>query len=162
MSKIKHFVNFRARKIVFHAHILSLIDYGSTFWDSASKNCLKPLHCLYKLSLKLILLKRSSLEQDDFNLLNILPLHAKLKYNKGIFMQKIMPENAPPSVTRFFPINSSKEHTKINIPRPRIDLFKSRLTYSGASPWNSLPLAIKSRSNYSFKKHYLSYLTSIS
>ena len=107
-------------------------------------------------------LSRSSLEQDDFNLLNILPLHAKLKYNEGIYMQKIMSGNALPSVTRFFPINSSREHTKINIPRPRIDLFKSSLTYSGASLWNSLPLAIKSRSNYSFKKHYLSYLTSIS
>ena len=159
MSKIKHFVNFHARKIFFHAHSQSLIDYGSTLWDSASKNCLKPLHSLCKRSLKLILLKRSSLEEDDFNLLNILPLHAKLKYNKGIYMQKIMSGNAPPSVTRFFPIHSSREHTKINIPRSRIDLFKSSLTYSGASLWNSLPLAIKSRSNYSFKKHYLSYLT---
>ena len=65
LSKIKHFVNFHARKIFFHAHIQSLIDYGSTLWDSASKNCLKPLHSLYKRSLKLILLKRSSLEEDD-------------------------------------------------------------------------------------------------
>ena len=105
LSKIKHFVNFHARKLFFHAHIQSLIDYGSTLWDSASKNCLKPLHSLYKRSLKLLLLKRSSLEQDDFNLLNILPLHAKLKYNKVIYMQKIMSGNAPPSVTRFFPIN---------------------------------------------------------
>ena len=76
--------------------------------------------------------------------------------------REIMSGNAPPSVTRFFPINSSREQTKINIPRPRIDLFKSSLIYSVASLWNSLPLAIKSRSNYSFKKHYLSYLTSIS
>ena len=111
LSKIKHFVNFHARKIFFHAHIQSLIDYGSALWDSASKDSLKPLHSLYKRSLKLILLKRSSLDQDDFNLLNILPLHAKPKYNKGIYMQKIMSGNVPPSVTCFFPINSSREHT---------------------------------------------------
>ena len=30
LSKIKHFVNFHARKVFFHAHIQSLIDYGST------------------------------------------------------------------------------------------------------------------------------------
>ena len=103
LSKIKHFINFHARKFFSHAHIQSLIDYGSTLSDSASKNSLKPLHSLYKRSLKLILLKRSSLDQDNFNLLNILPLHAKLKYDKGIYMQKIMSGNAPPSVTRLFP-----------------------------------------------------------
>ena len=88
LSKIKHFVNIHARKIFFHAHIRSFIGYGSTLWDSPSKNSLKPLRSLFKRSLKLTLLKRSSLEQDDFNLLNILPLHAKLKYHKGIYMQK--------------------------------------------------------------------------
>ena len=89
LSKIKHFVNFHARKIFFDAHIQSLTDCGSTLWDSASKNSLKPLHIINKRSLKLIFLKQSSLGQDDFNLLNVLPLHAKLKYNKGIYMQKM-------------------------------------------------------------------------
>ena len=147
-------------KYFFSAHIQSLIDYGSTLWDSASNNSLKPLHSLYKRALKLILLKQSSLEQNDYNLLNILPLHTRLKYNKGMYMQKIMAGNAPPSLTRLFPINSSREQNKINILRPRIDLFKSSLTFSGASLWNSLPLSAKSRSNYAFKKHYISYLTS--
>ena len=161
LSKKNVFVNFHARKIFFSAHIQSLIDYGSTLWDSASNNSLKPLHSLYKRALKLILLKQSSLEQNDYNLLNILPLHTRLKYNKGMYMQKIMASNAPPSLTRLFPINSSREQNKINIPRPRIDFFKSSLTFSGASLWNSLPLSVKSRSNYSFKKHYISYLTSL-
>ena len=136
LFKIKHFANFHARKISFGTHIQCLIDYGSTLWDSASKNSLKPLHSLYKRSLKLIL-KQSSLEQDDINLLNIRSLHAKLKYNKGICKQKIMSGNALPPVTRLFPMNSSREQTKINIPRPRIDLFKTSLTFSGASLWKS-------------------------
>ena len=152
-------VNFHSRKIFFSAHIQSLIDYGSTLWDSASKNSLKPLHSLYKRALKLILKKQSSLEQNDYNLLNILPY--RLKYNKGIYMQKIMAGNAPPSLTRLFPINSSRKQNKINIPRRRIDLFKSSLTFSGASLWSSLPLSVKSRSNYTFKKHYVSYLANL-
>ena len=161
LSKIKLFLNFRSRKIFFSAHIRSLINYGSTLWDSASKNCLKPLRSLYKRALKLILLKQSSIEQDDYNLLNILPLHTRLKYNKGIYMQKIMDGNATPSLTCLLPINSSREKNKINIPRPRIDLFKSSLTFSGASLWNSLPLSVKPRSNFAFKKHYVSYLISL-
>ena len=158
-------VSFHARKIFFSAHFQSLIDYGSTLWDSASNNSLKPLHSLYKRALKLILLKQSSLEQNDYNLLNILPINTRLKYNEGIYMQKIMAGNAPPSLTRLFQINSSREQNKVNISRPRIDLFKPSLTFSGASLWNSLwnslPLSVKPRSNNSFKKHYVSYLISL-
>ena len=88
LSRPKHFVNFLTRKLFFKSHIQSLIDYGSTLWDSTSKSTLKPLHSLHRRALKLILLKQSSLEQDDYNLLNVLPLHTKLKYNKGIYMKK--------------------------------------------------------------------------
>ena len=35
-AKIKHFLNFHARKTFFQAHIQSGIDYASTLWDSAS------------------------------------------------------------------------------------------------------------------------------
>ena len=88
LSRLKPFVNFRVRKLFFSSHIQSLIDYGSTLWGSASQNTLKPLHSLHRRALKLILLKQSSLEKDDYNKLNVLPLHTRLKYNKGIFMKK--------------------------------------------------------------------------
>ena len=126
-----------------------------------SRNFLKALHSLYKCALKLILLKQSSLKQDDYNLLNTIPLHTRLKYNKGIYVQKIMAGNSSPLLTLLFPINYSREQTKINIPRLRIDLFKSSLTIVGAPLWSSLPLSVKSRSKYSFKKRYVSYLTSL-
>ena len=88
LSRLKHFVNFRVRKIFFTSHIQSLIDYRSTLWDSASKNALKLPHSVHRRALKLILLEQSSLEKDDYNKLNVLPLHNRLKYNKGIFMKK--------------------------------------------------------------------------
>ena len=131
------------RKLFFTSHIQSLIDYGSTLWDSASQNTLKPLHSLHRRALKLILLKQSSLEKDDYKKLNVLPLHTRLKYNKGILMKKIMVGNAAPSLSRLFPINPTRDQIKINIPTPRIDLFKTSLTFSGASLWNSLPYSLK-------------------
>ena len=149
------------RKLFFTSHIQSLIDYGSTLWDSASQNTLKPLHSLHRRALKLILLKQSSLEKDDYNKLNVLPLHTRLKYNKSILMKKIMVGNAPPSLSRLFPINPTRDQIKINIPTPRIDLFKTSLTFSGASLWNSLPYSLKIQSSKLFKKRYLSYLTSV-
>ena len=81
-SRLKHFVNFRVRKLFFTSHIQSLIDYGSTLWDSASQNTLKPLHSLHRRALKLILLKQSSLEKDDYDKLNVLPLHTGLSTTK--------------------------------------------------------------------------------
>ena len=162
LSRLKHFV-----KLILKSHIQSLIDYGSTLWDSTSKGTLKPLQSLQRRASKLILLKQSSLEQDDYNLLNVLPLHTRLKYNKGIYMKKIMVGNAPSSLCYLFPINPIRDQIKINIPTPRIDLFKTSLTFSGASLWNSLPLSSKTQSrkllkkNKNKKKHYLSYLTSL-
>ena len=161
LSRLKHFVNFRTRKLFFTSHIQSLIDYGSTIWDSTCKNTLKPLHSLHRRALKLILLKQSSLEKDDYNLLNILPLHTRLTYNKGTYMKKIMSDNAPPSLRTLFPINTTRDRIKINIPTPRIDLFKTSLAFSGASLWNSLPLSLKAQSSHLFPKRYLSYLTSL-
>ena len=35
-AKIKHFLNFHARKTFFQAHIQPGIDYASTLWDSAA------------------------------------------------------------------------------------------------------------------------------
>ena len=150
---IKHFVNFHAMKIFFGAHIESLTDCGSILWDSASKNSPKHLHSLHKCSLKLIHIKQPSLEQDDYNLLNILPSHTRLKYNKGIYMQKIRAGYVPPSLTAFSQL--SLLENKLRSIFLGLE-FKSSLTFSGASLWNSLPLSIISRSNCSFKKHYLS------
>ena len=161
LSRLEQFVNFQTRKLFFTSHIQSLIDYGSSLWDSTSKSILKPLQSLHRRALKLILLKQSSLEQDDYNLLRILPLHTRLKYNKGIYMKKIMVGNAPSSLRYLFPINHTRDHIKINIPTPRIDLFKTSLTFSGASLWNSPPLSLKTQSSKLFKKHYLSYLTNL-
>ena len=57
LSKIKHFLNLHARKLFLHGHIQSITDYGSTLWDSASANTLKPLVSLHERALKAILLK---------------------------------------------------------------------------------------------------------
>ena len=47
-------------------------------------------------------------------------------------------------------------------PRPRIDLYKTSLAFSGSSIWNSLPLSIKHlRTIRCFKKHLHTHLSSI-
>ena len=102
----------------FRAHIQSIIDYGSTPWDSASANTLKPLVSLHKRALNAILVKNTTLAISDNNLLSIVPLKERLNYNKGVLIHKIMSGKVPPSLTANFPLNQSRQSGKLNIPIP--------------------------------------------
>ena len=151
LAKIKHFLNAHAQKLFFHAHIQPVIDYASTLWHSASANTLKPLVSIHKRALKLTLLKSTSLTAHDYKLLDVLPL--KLKFNKGIMMHKIVSGYAPSNLKLNFHSNQNRHSHKLVVPRPRLDLFKSSLMYSGGNLWNNLPLSIKILSDHkAFKK----------
>ena len=58
-----------------------------------------------------------------------------------------------------FSFNDSRTTYKINTPIPRIDLFKTSLSYSGSVFWNSLPNNLKAMHSFSlFKDKLFSYL----
>ena len=159
LAKIKHFLNAHARKLFFHAHIQPIIDYASTLWDSASANTLKPLVSIHKRALKLTLLKSTSLTAHDYKLLDVLPLKLKLEFNKGIIMHKIVFGYAPSNLKLNFVSNQNRHSHKLVVPRPRLDLFKCSLMYSGGKLWNNLPLSIKKLSDHkAFKKTFKQYL----
>ena len=159
LTKIKHFLNLHARKLFFHAHIQSIIDYASTVWDSASANTIKHLNSLHKRALKLVLLKSNSLTFADYKRLDILPLKYRLQYNKGVMMHKIISGCAPSSLISSFKLSHSHHSRKLYVQIPRIDLFKGSLTYSGAILWNSLPDSLRTcASLISFKQHHQQHL----
>ena len=58
-------------------------------------------------------------------------------------MQKIMSGKAPPTLIAKFPLSESRHSSKINVPIPMIDLFKSSLVYSSSVLWNSLRDSLK-------------------
>ena len=88
LSRLQHFINFRVRKLFFMAHIQSLIDYRSAVWDPTSYSTIELPHSVRRQALELIL-KQSSHEQNEYNLLSILSLHTRLNYNIGIYMKKL-------------------------------------------------------------------------
>ena len=157
-AKIKNFLTFHARKTFFQAHIQSRIDYASTLWDSASESLLKPLKSLHRRAVKIILLKNTSLTNDDYKKTTILPLKHRLMYNKARFMHKILSGKAPTYLVKRVSINlySRNYSRKLNVPMPRLDLFKSSLMYSGPTLWNSLPVVLTEPSTVSIFKHRLS------
>ena len=75
----------------------------------------------------------------------ILPLSSRLMCNKARFVHKIISGRAPIYLSTKLFINQSSRNSsrKLNVPIPRIDLFKSSLVYSGTALWNSLPSALR-------------------
>ena len=159
LSKIKHFLNLHARKIFFCSYIQSIVDYASTLWDLASNNLFKSLISVHKRAIKLVLNKSSSLTDSDYKDLNILPLKARLLFNKGVLMHKIVHGNAPSSLKSMITVNNFRHSHKIDLPLPEITLFKSSLKYSGSWLWNRLPTSLKDETRFKrFKKMYYEFL----
>ena len=95
----------------------------------------------------------------DYKLLDVLPLKLKLEFNKGIIMHKILFGYAPSNLKLNFVSNQNRHSHKLVVPRPRLDLFKCSLMYSGGKLWNNLPLSIKKLSDHkAFKKTFKQYL----
>ena len=160
--KIKNFLDLHTRKLFFYSYIQSTIDYASTLWDLASNNVLKPLHSVHKRAIKITINKSSSLTVSDYKQANILPFHAKLVFNKGLLMHKILHGNAPSSLINMFTFNNYRHSHKLNLPFTTIILCKSSLTYSGGWLWNHIPKSLKSESNFkTFKSSFHKYLMSL-
>ena len=148
----------------FNAHILTLIDYASTLWDSASESNLRFIFRLHKRALKLVLLKSNSLAITDYSQLKTLNFKNRLKYNKLVCMHSVVYGSAPRNIISRFTINKYRHNHMLSFPRPRNTLFKASLLYSGGTMWNNLPQRLKSIANKhtfktALKKHLLNDIT---
>ena len=148
LSKLKHLADEPTRKLFYHAHIQPHLDYVSTIWDGASEANMKKLNSLHRRSAKLIIDKsRRHISTDEkLKKLGILPLCKQLSFNKAILMRKITLSKVPTYLTDLFVTSDVPYRTLRNelvVPKPRIDLFKASLSYSGAKLWNDLPKTIR-------------------
>ena len=108
--------------------------------------CKQTLKSLHRRAIKIVLLKRTSLtDKDHRKTAQILPLSSRLMSNKARFVNKIVSGRAPIYLSKLLINQSSRNSSgKLNLPIPRIDLFKSSLVYSGPAPlWNSLPSELR-------------------
>ena len=145
LSQLQH--NINSRKLFCNAHIKPHIDFASVVWDGCGKVHLKKLNSLHRRAGKLILPDPSLSTEQKKRSLGILNLPQQLAYNKEIFMHKVLNNNSPNYLAQLF-IGHQSHYTNsrnnLYMPRPRLDLFKTSISFAGASLWNSLPQNIKS------------------
>ena len=90
-------------------------------------------------------------------------LQKQTEYNKGLFMCRVLSNEAPEYISNLYThtpsryANSRNHH--LSLPRPRIDMFKTSISFSGAYLWNNLPLTVRScQSLSSFKRKFRAHL----
>ena len=162
LSQLKYITDEYTRKIFYEAHIKSHIDYASTLWDGCSENILKKLVSLYRRSAKLIKTDQFLTTDQKLISLNMLPLQEHLIFNKSIFMYKYFSGLLPMYLNDVLPkIKQPRYNTSrctLEMIKPRIDLVKTSLCYSGGILWESLPTEIRSAKSLScFKKLAFDY-----
>ena len=148
----------------FDAHIKSRIDYCSTVWDGCSEVHMKRLDSLYRRAAKQILPDPTLTTDQKLQKLDILPLSKHLLFNKGVIMFKVWNQTVPYYLSWLFTKMQTKYQTSrqnFKVPRPRIDIYKTSLLFSGPSFWNLLPCNLKYAASLSkYKSSLFRYLHS--
>ena len=162
LKRLKYLTDSNTRKIFFNAHIRSHIDYASTVWDDCSDVRLKRLDSLYRRAAKLVLPDPHLTTAEKMKQLEILPLSTHLHFNKGTLMYKVLNNKLPMYLSTLFTksvLNDVRSTTRLLLPRPRIDTYKTSLSFSGALLWNSLPANVRAAGTLtSFKDNLFRYL----
>ena len=142
LKKLRLYVNVDARKLFFQAHCLSHINYASTIWCNAGDVHIKKINSLHRRGVKLI--SDSQLSTDEkFKELCILTLPKQFTYNVALLIFKILQGHAPSYLKDLLTESPNQSRfIKLLLPLPRIDLFKSSLSFCGSKVWNSLPSCI--------------------
>ena len=161
LSRLRHYVDTNALRMFFFAHCVSHINYASTIWCNAAEAHIKQLNSLHRRAVKLLFFPPREYIMETFEQLNILPLHLQFHYNVGVYMYKICTGGMPSYLSHFFQKATDRyDSSKYIVPLPRIDLYKSSLSFWGSMVWNSLPEACRSANSiYVFKKLIRHHLT---
>ena len=106
------------------------INVSSTVWDGCSEIHLSKLNSLHL---------TTDEKQKAFG---ILPLQRQLYFNKALLMFKANQSMVPSYITSLFS-ECNNRTIRYTVPKPRLDLYKTNLAFSGPSVWNTLPVAFK-------------------
>ena len=167
IGHIRKYLDKHTTEVLVHAFITSKIDMGNSLLYSININQLNRLQRLQNISARLISLtsKHSHITPVLANL-HWLPISYRIKYKIGLFVYKIIHNNAPHYLSDLIhPYSTARTGLRssglMRLHEPRTStLWGDRsFTAAAARVWNQLPLAIKlSSSITTFKKNLKSHL----
>ena len=90
-------------------------------------------------------------------------LQKQREYNKGLFMYRVLSSESPGYISKLYTHTPSRysnsRNYQLSLPRPRINIFKTGISFCGVYLWNNLPLIVTSfQSLSSFKRKLRAHL----
>lgn len=170
LSKIKSFLSLPHRVQFYKSYIQPHIDFCNTVWGNTSEgNKIKVLR-LQKRACRVILDYNVENITEAMETLGIMSIYDRIFLRKAKLMFKIYNKIAPTYISDNFELRQVNEDMPalrsstsgcFIPPKPKKDLFKKSLRYSGCLIWNSLPTDIKqSQSSDTFHKGCMKWLNS--
>ena len=166
LSKLRYVVDIDTRKLFFNAHIKPHIDYASVVWDGCSDVLKKILHSLHRRAVMVILQDTTLTTDQKLKQMRRMSLQKQLECNKGLFMYRVLSNDAPDYISNRYTHTPSRysnsRNYHLSLPRPRIDISKTSISFSGVYLWNDLPLTVRSyESLSSFKRKLRAHLEAV-
>ena len=129
-------------------------------WDGCGVVLKKRLNSLHRRAVKLILPDTTLTTDQKLKEMRIMSLQIQLEYTKGLFLYRLLSNEAPEYISNLYTHTPSRSRNyHLSLPRPRIDIFKTSISFSGAYLWNNLPLTVRScQSLSSFKRKLREHL----
>ena len=145
LSRIKHYLPFKARCLFYNSYVLPHFDYCCNLWSGCTD--LDRLCKLQKRAARTIL-NVSYYEHSAplFKYLNWLPLKSRIVFNQLVLVYKAL-NNLAPEYLKDLLLYTNEVHGyglrsstgSLYPPLPQIALFKNSFSYSSTLLWNKLP-----------------------
>ncbi len=167
IGHIRKYLDKHTTEILVHAFITSKIDMGNSLLYDIKRNQLKCLQRLQNIAARLVsLTSKYSRITPVLQDLHWLPISHRIQYKLGLFVYKILHNNAPEYLINLIhPYTSAHTGLRSNelmmLHQPRYSTLWGNRSFSIASArvWNQLPLTVKSSPSITtFKTNLKSHL----
>ena len=160
IRRIKYVLSSKQLTNLYHALILSYIDYCCTAWGNCSNTNLNKIQKLQNRYARLVLnTDYTSSQCSMLTTLNWQSVEQRIKYHKCLLVYKIQNNLSPNylkplSVTRLVPYNTRYAvNSRLSIPYPRTEFKKRSFSYTANYLFNNCPSLFKIVKPYKVLKY---------
>ena len=139
--------------LFYNAYIKPHFEYCCVIWGNSFNSNLHKIEKLQRRACKLILGTDYISLEDARRQLNMLSFEELVFVNKAKVMFKVTQGISPIYITEMFQTKGynnedtmtlrSDSNKNFKTPKPKLNMFKNSLSYSGTLIWNSIPLEIR-------------------
>ena len=153
LFQIKSYLSLQHRVLFYNAYIKPHFEYCCVIWGNSFNSNLHKIEKLQRRACKLILGTDYISLEDARRQLNMLSFEELVFVNKAKVMFKVTQGISPIYIAEMFQIKGcnnedtmtlrSDSNKNFKTPKPKLNMSKNSLSYSGTLIWNSIPLEIR-------------------